>query len=357
MEISTENPKSTYSAAERAKQARENILFAFAVAIALFLAYQMREILLMLYASALFAVVLIPVIRGIMRVRIGKRHAGRGLAILLLFIGVAGAAALFFSFAVPPIVSELGNLAKEMPIRGPQILGRLRQIPFASDFEIPTLVARLQGFASNFVGYFFLSISGWAGKIADVATVIVLTAYFMLEGDAAYRWSLSLFPSEIRERLDGALMRAGARMGKWLLGQGLLMLILGVLSTITFILLHIRYAYMLGVVMGILNIVPIVGGLASMVLVVLVAAIDSWNKVLGALLFYVIYAQIETSYLTPRIMQNSVNLAGLAVLVALLVGSKVAGVVGATVAVPTAVLVAVLIEEYLVQQDAPRQLP
>ena len=82
------------------------------------------------------------------------------------------------------------------------------------------------------------------------------------------------------------------------------------------------------------------------------AAIDSWEKVLGALIFYVIYVQVENSYLTPRVMKSSVNLAGLAVLVALLMGSKLAGVVGAMVAVPTAVLVAVLIEEYLVQEDA-----
>lgn len=142
-------------------------------------------------------------------------------------------------------------------------------------------------------------------------------------------------------------------MGKWLLGQGLLMLILGISSTIAFVLLKIRYAYALGVIMGVLNIIPIVGALVSMTLVLLVAAVDSWEKSFGALIFYVIYAQIETTYLTPRIMQNRVNLAGLAVLVSLLMGSKLAGVVGAMVAVPTAVLVAVLIQEYLIQDDAP----
>jgi predicted PurR-regulated permease PerM len=144
-------------------------------------------------------------------------------------------------------------------------------------------------------------------------------------------------------------------MGRWLLGQGLLMLILGVSSTIVFVLLKIRYAYALGVIMGVLNIIPIVGALISMALVLLVAAVDSWTKVLGALIFYVIYAQVETSFLTPRIMQNRVNLPGLAVLVALLMGSKLAGVVGAMVSVPTAVLVAVLIEEYLVKNGETSQ--
>ncbi len=91
--------------------------------------------------------------------------------------------------------------------------------------------------------------------------------------------------------------------------------------------------------------------MVSMALVLLAAAMDSWAKVLGALIFYAIYAQVETSYLTPRIMQSSVDLAALGVLIALLMGSKLAGIVGAMVAVPTAVLVSVLIQEYLVKDD------
>jgi len=71
----------------------------------------------------------------------------------------------------------------------------------------------------------------------------------------------------------------------------------------------------------------------------------------GVLIFYAIYTQIENAYLTPRIMRSSVNLPGLAVLIALLAGSALAGVVGALVAVPTAALLAVLIDEYVVQKD------
>ena len=183
-----------------------------------------------------------------------------------------------------------------------------------------------------------------------------LPIYFMLEGDEAYRFALSFFPPKPRERLDKTLMRADARMGKWLIGQGGLMLILGVCSLIVFVLLKIRYAYALAVLMGVLNIIPIVGAMISMALVILAAATDSWEKVLGVAIFYAIYAQVETSYLTPRIMKSSVDLSALGVLIALLVGSKVAGVVGAMIAVPTAVLVSVLVQEYLVQDDE-KELP
>ena len=180
----------------------------------------------------------------------------------------------------------------------------------------------------------------------------ILTIYFILEGDHAYRWFLSFFPHERRERLDKALQRAEIRMGKWLLGQGSLMLILGVTSTIVYLSLHIRYAYGLGVLTGLLNIVPVLGAAVCIALALLVAAIDSWGRVLGIAIFYVIYLQVENSYLTPRIMKNRVDLPGLAILVALVLGSALEGVLGALVSVPTAVLVAVLLDEYFVHKDA-----
>jgi predicted PurR-regulated permease PerM len=345
-------PENGRTETSRTQTVRGNIIFAFVVVLALCLAYFIREILMLLYVSALGAVVLTPVIRGIMRIHIGRRHPGRATAITLLILAVGAGATLFFSFALPPVVRDLREFMKELPARGPQLLGRLRNLPFASHLDVAALNAKVQGFASNLAEYIFLSISDWASKLADIVTVFVLTIYFMLEGEIAYHWVMSFFPLRIRTRLDRTLMRAEVRMGKWLLAQGLLMLILGLLSTIVFVALKIRYAYALGVLMGALNIIPVVGGMVSMALVLIVAAIDSWGKVIGASTFYLIYAQVENSYLTPRIMKSSVDLAGLAVLVALLMGSKLAGVVGAMIAVPTAVLVAVLVEEYLVQEDA-----
>ena len=141
-------------------------------------------------------------------------------------------------------------------------------------------------------------------------------------------------------------------MGKWLRGQGSLMLLLGLTSTIVYLFLHVRYAYALGVLTGLLNIIPVLGAAICVALALLVAAVDSWGRVIGVAVFYLIYVQVENSYLTPRIMKNSVDLPGLAVLVALLFGFALEGVVGAMVSVPTAVLVAVLLDEYLVHKDA-----
>jgi len=264
---------------------------------------------------------------------------------------VAAAATLFFFVALPPVIRDMRQFIAELPTRGPQMLERVRKLPLSSHVDVNALNARLQDLASNTASYLFFSVRSWAGKVFNVITGIVLTIYFLLEGEVAYRWLLSFLPVDKRARLDTTLARAEVRMGKWLLGQGSLMLVLGLSSMIVFLFLHVRYAYALGVLMGLFNLIPIAGAIISMTLVVMVAAIDSWGRVAGVLIFYAIYAQVETSYLTPRIMKHSVDLVGLAVLIALLLGASLAGIVGAMVAVPTAVLVAVLLNEYLVQPE------
>ncbi len=325
---------------------RGDIVFTFALAISLYMAFRVRDVLILLYVSALFAVVLTPVVNSISRLRIAGRNPGKGIALLILFIAVALATALFIGFALPPVLRDLSTFVSDLPTRGPQLLARLKQLPMASHIDVSSLNEKLQGAASGIAGGIFGYLSGWASGLARIITGIVLTVYFMLEGEGAYQWMLSFFPQPQRDRLDRTLLKADARMGKWLVGQASLMLILGVCSTIVFALMHVRYAYALGVLMGIFNIIPVIGALISMAMVILAAASDSWGKVVGVMVFYLIYVNIENSYLTPKIMKSSVDLAGLAVMVALLLGSEFEGVLGAMVAVPTAVLVAVLLEEY-----------
>jgi predicted PurR-regulated permease PerM len=334
-----------------ARTLRSDILFTFALGIGLAIAYQLREELALLYVSALFAVVLMPVIRGVQRIKIGKWSPGRGSAIAIILVAVSGLITLFILFALPPVIRDAREFIKELPTRGPEMLSRLKHLPFASRLDVAALNAKLQDYASNFATYLVTSVSSWASKVFKVIAGIVLTIYFMLEGEKAYYWVLSFISPLRRERLNQTLLRADARMGRWLLGQGTLMLILGIYSTVVFTLLHVRYSYALGVVMGVFNIIPVMGALASMALVVLAAAMDSWMRVVYVLIAYGIYAQVENSYLTPKIMQSSVDLPGLAIIVSLLIGSAIDGVVGAMVSVPTAVLVAVLLDEYAVQRD------
>ena len=256
---------------------------------------------------------------------------------------------LFFAFGLPPVLRDLKEFTTELPQRITAIVGRLRRVPMIERIGIDSIAQRAENGLSATAGFLVNSLPTWLSHLFDILTTAFLCIYFMLDGEYAYRFFLSLFSLENRRRLDQALRRADTKMSKWLLGQGLLMLILGVCSITVFGLLHVRYFLLLGVLMGLFNIIPVAGGVITITLVAGVAALDSWTKMAGVLIFYLVYINVENAYLTPRIMRSSVNLMGLTILVALLLGTAIAGIVGALVAVPTAAIITVLLEEYAVQ--------
>lgn len=314
--------------------------------------WRLRAALEIIYVSALFAVVLMPIVQQIQRLKVGRWQPSRTVAVVTLVLLVMVGLTLFFILGLPPVVHDMEHFAADLPNRLAKLLAKAQQWPWAQRFGVDDALGKLESAAGNAAKFLLASAPHWIGGFLDLITALILCIYFMLEGEFAYFYFLSLLADDQRDRMAKTLLRAENRMSKWLLGQGTLMLILGGASTLVFGLLHVRYFFLLGLLMGMFNIVPVVGGIITICLAAAVAAMDSWTKMAGVLIFYAIYLQIENAILTPRIMKTSVNLMGLGVLIALLCGTALAGVVGAMVAVPTAALIAVLIDEYLVQKDA-----
>src|SRR5256885_16632619 len=100
-----------------------------------------------------------------------------------------------------------------------------------------------------------------------------------------------------------------------------------------------------------------IGPIVTVVLASAVAAIDSFAKVLGVVIFYAVYQQTESAFLTPRIMKSTVDLPGSAVPVALAVGCEGGGLVGAPGSVPTAALAGGPMGEDLVRKTASAENP
>jgi len=331
---------------------RGYILFFFVMILLSWLLWRLREVLEIVYVSALFAVVLMPVVQQVRRLHIGRWHPSRTVAVLGLVVLVFGLLTLLLILGLPPVVRDIQHFAADLPDKLPGILAKLKRFPMADKLGVNSIAEKVESFAASTASYVFATAPKWIMRLLAIITAAILCVYFMLEGEFVYFYFLAFIPLESRERLARTLAAAEVRMSKWLLGQASLMLILGVTSIVVFHALHVRYYFLLGVLMGLFNIVPVIGGVITILLAGGVAALDSWTKVLGVFIFYAIYIQIENAFLTPRIMRTSVNLMGVSVLIALLAGSELAGVVGVLVAVPSAALVAVLMDEYVVQKDA-----
>jgi predicted PurR-regulated permease PerM len=324
---------------------KSDILFAFAIAVILALAFKLKDVLLLIYVSALFAVVTTPFVQRVQKLHIVKLHASKGLAIMLLLIMAGIVATLFSWFVLPPIFHDIQQLASDLPGKLARAEDRIQNVPW--------LYRVSQEFWQKHVG----DIAGYAVKVVPNAaksfiglfSFLVMTAYFILDGERAERWFIAMMPPATGKRLHATMLRARDRLRRWLIGQLTLMLLLGILVFIVFGLLHIRYFTVLAVFTGLANIIPIIGPIISFSLGMIVAAFDSWQKVVGVVIFYAIYQQLENAVLTPRVMKATVGLPSLAIIVALAIGGTLGGILGAMVAVPSAAIISELADEYLIK--------
>lgn len=334
---------------------RGYILFAIIVLCLLGLSWVLKHVLQILYVSALFAVVLTPVVNRIQTFHVRNYKPSKAVGVLLLLAAILLGLGLFFWIGLPPVIRDFTNFLSDLPHRVPVLVGRVKTVPLANKFDLSKVAAQAENSFGAAAAYVFTSLPKWAEHLLDIVTAIILCVYFILEGDEVYHFFLSLIPSDRRERLAKTMVTSEERVSKWLLGQLTLMAIVAVYSLVVFGALHVRYFVLFGILMGITNIIPIAGNLITITLVILVAASDSWGKALGVIIAYLIYTQLENAFLTPRIMKTSVDLMGVTVLVALLCGSAIAGIVGALVAVPTTAIIVVFVSEYLVQKDPDAQ--
>src|SRR3954468_22610599 len=233
---------------------RSDILFTVAVLGLLYVAYQAMAVVLLVYVSALFAVVLAPAIEVIRRGRIAGWHPGRGVAVLAILLAIVVFFGLFAIFAVPPIYRDAQALIQNWPARMAALTQKLHGIPFLENVN-PGNLAQSPG---DLIGGAFGVFKNVAGAVFVTFYWFILTTYFILDGERAFHWAMSMIPFEHRDRLEGALIRAETRMRHWLVGQGALMLILGLSSGVVFGLMHLKYFYALALFAGLANIVPVV---------------------------------------------------------------------------------------------------
>src|SRR5260370_42185767 len=130
------------------KNHRSDIIFFFAVLLAIWIAYTVRDVLMLVYVSAMFSVVLAPAIGAIRKINIKGWRPGRGLAILVLMFSLVLAAALFFGFAMPPLYRDARAFSADWPKHLVTMTQRIQSMPSGRHFD----PAALEKYATQIVG-------------------------------------------------------------------------------------------------------------------------------------------------------------------------------------------------------------
>jgi predicted PurR-regulated permease PerM len=327
---------------------RSDIAFALFLGFALYVSWELRHALLLVYVAVILAIVLTPAVDWLRRWHVGRWRPGRTAGVLIFMLLAAGVATLVGELVIPPLTHQATLLAQQWPERVNELVGRIHGMSFATDVHAAQLEENVREWFSGLLDTF----SGIGAAALAVATLVILTAYFIVDGTRAFRWFISLWSPPHVDRLTATLSQAEERISRWIFGQLLLMLILASADLIVYGAIGLNYFFVLAVFAGAMNFIPVIGPLIGLVPAVIVAATQSVTKLIIVLAFYGVYQQIDNSYTTPRVMRATVDISPLAVVIALVIGAELAGILGAFVAVPTAALIEVVMREYLVKEPA-----
>jgi predicted PurR-regulated permease PerM len=333
--------------------ARQRSLIRYAVwmaalaVVVLWSAYIVRDALLLIYVSGLLAIGFSPIVRLIERQKvlpIGTRRFPRWLAILVLYVVILGTLTGIGFLIVPPLVHQ----AQQFWTALPSMFERAQEFLIAKGIlkEHLTLreaVARapVSG-GGEAVGTVLGAVIGVAGGVIGLVTLLILTFYILVDADALLDGMLRLFAPRERARVAAASRDVTLKVSAWLGGQLLLGGIIGLTSVVGLWLLGIPFFYVLALISGIGELIPILGPILSAVPAIAVASTVSLNKVLLVIVFFTLQQQFENHVLVPKVMSRQVGVSAVTVIVALLIGAKLLGIVGAILAVPTAAILQVV---------------
>ncbi|WP_291651385.1 AI-2E family transporter [Clostridium sp.] len=182
-------------------------------------------------------------------------------------------------------------------------------------------------------------------SLISLAIVPIVTYYFLVDGDLIYNKLLLILPTEKRIIAKRVISHIDKVLSRYIISQLLLSLIIGTLTFIILVIIDVKFALILGIFNGILNIVPYFGPIIGGVPAIFVALMESPNKALWTLLAIFLIQQIEGNILSPKITGDSTNMHPIIIIILLLVGEKLGGLIGMIVAVPIGVIVKVIYDD------------
>jgi predicted PurR-regulated permease PerM len=327
-----------------------------ATALLAWVLFLVREVVLLVYVSALFAVGFSPVIRLIERRRPGRigRRVPRGVAILVVYLAILSVVAGVGALIVPPLVRQAREFVGDLPRLVEQAQEYLMRVGVLQEpIGWREALQQAPGKGGDAVGAVLGAVWGFLGGIVGVLTILILSFYFLVEAEGIFGVFLRLFAPERRPRVAAVSREIGRKVSAWLGGQILLGGIIGGSAAVALGIMGIPYFYVLALIAGIGEMIPVVGPLLAAIPAVAVAWSVSGKLAIAVAVFYLVQQQIENHVLVPKLMERQLGVSAATVIIALLVGSALLGIVGALLAVPTAAIVQVLVQEVWLRETPP----
>ena len=313
----------------------KTMLWALLIGVLVVLLFMVRDIL----AVLIFAIIISSALEPLLQYSENKKIP-RLLSLIIIYL-------LFFVFfaaliyiLLPLILDQLRDFSENYPT----YFGKIEEAAGTITF-LPGLSANLHDLLIQLTGQIpsFTSLISYAssifGGVISFIVVLVVSFYLSLSRGALDDFLSSVMPPQFEVYAHGLWIRAQKKMGRWLQAQLLLSIFMAAVVGIGLWILGVKYAFLIAIVVGILEVVPFVGPIVAGGLATILALSQSAVLGLWTLIFFIAVQQLENHILVPILIKKLVGLNPVAVILAILVGAKLGGILGILLAVPLAAVV------------------
>jgi predicted PurR-regulated permease PerM len=327
-----------------------SLLGLVALLIALYILWQIQQVVLLGFAAVVFATVINRMVR-----RLQQGYLNRGMAIVISLTLLLSALAGFVAIVVPPFVQQIQQLAELVP----QGLERLQSWATWLQELLPSQVIQdvrglqaitqdLQSLVTQLFGNFFQFFRNSLGFILNFLLVLVVTIMLLGNPEAYRHIFILLFPSFYRRRVDVILQQSEEALVGWMKGILFNMAVITALSGLGLLVLNVQLPLANALLAGMLTFIPNLGPTLSVIPPAAIALLDAPWKALAVLILYIIIQQLESNFLTPIVMKRQVSLLPAITLLSQATFAIFFGILGLFLALPIIVVAQVWLREVLI---------
>lgn len=308
------------------------------VAVVIFL-YLVRDVVAVVLFSVVIASAVDPAARWF-----GRWHVPRTISVIVIYlIAFLVLAAAFYS-VVPTLLEEVSLLLADTPsflehdFFAKTVASFLPILPGSLAGVAEQLLLQLQQALGSIAENFFGAAARVFGGVVSFLLLIVLSFYLSVQKNGIESFLRIVTPDEHESYILGLWSRSRKKIGRWLQGQLLLGLLVGVLVFLGLTILRIRFAFLLAILAAIFELIPIFGPVMAAIPAIIFAFFQAPVLGLVTLIFYVIVQQFENHLIYPVVVRTTIGVPAVVVIIALIIGVKLGGLFGILLAVPLAVV-------------------
>jgi|694.fasta_scaffold00063_140 predicted PurR-regulated permease PerM len=312
---------------------RSMVIF-FAVLISMYLIYLILDVLILVFLGSILALALEPSVEYLKKKKIP--HSVSVLIVILttlLFAGILG------SIAFAPLIQQTRSLIINVPFYTEKTLS----IPGIEKYT-DALLGQLNGSGEKIFNF---TLGAFSGALSFLV-MITFTVYLLLDFENFRRLFIGIFPPLKRKDVQKTILAIETKLKDWLRGQVILMFIIGILSYIGLIALGLEeYALALAVIAGVLEVIPVIGPIISLVPAAIIGFTVSPALGIGVIGLYTIIQQAENQFIVPKVMQKAVGINPIVTIVAFMIGAQLMGVLGAIISLPVLLIVSEIAKSFI----------